>query len=107
MDALPSPSVADLLGAKPVMKLQGTRNEAAAAKAAEDFEAMFLGEMLQPMFSTVEVNETFGGGSAEEMWRGLMVEEMSKQIARQGGLGIAPMVKAQILKMQEVNDGTQ
>ena len=100
-------SVSDLIGQKPIVQPKATKNEAAANKAAEDFESMFLGEMLQPMFATVEVDESFGGGHAEEMWRGLMVEEMAKQISRQGGLGIAPMVKAQILKMQEVNNGTQ
>jgi hypothetical protein len=35
-------------------------------KAAQDFEAMALGEMLQPMFSTVDTSKgLFGGGKGE------------------------------------------
>jgi len=76
-------------------------------EAAEKFEAMFIGQMLQPMFNTVEVDETFGGGEAEEMWRGMMVEEMAKQVAAQGGVGIAPIVQKEMMRLQEVADGSQ
>ena len=39
-----------------------------AEQAAEDFEAVFIGEMLKPMFSMIEVNENFGGGKGEEIF---------------------------------------
>jgi Rod binding domain-containing protein len=74
-------------------------------KAAEDFEAVFLAQMLQPMFETVEVDGLFGGGQAEETWRSLWVEETAKHIARGGGVGLADMVEKEMLKMQEVADG--
>lgn len=80
---------------------------AKAKKAAEEFEAMFIGQMLQPMFNTIEVDETFGGGEAEEMWRGMMVEEMSKDIAKRGGLGIAPIVQKEMMRLQEVANGPE
>jgi len=76
-------------------------------KAAQDFESMFIAQMLQPMFNTVEVDETFGGGEAEEMWRGMMVEEMAKDMASKGGLGIAPIVQKEMMRLQEVADGSQ
>lgn len=70
-------------------------------KAAEEFEAVFLSQMLAQMWQGVESDETFGGGEAENTWRGLMVEEYGKQIARAGGVGLADEVKAAMLKMQE------
>lgn len=70
-------------------------------KAAQDFEAVFISQMLQPMFETVEVDGLFGGGSAEETWRTLQVEEYGKLIARQGGIGLAPVVERELLKLQE------
>ena len=70
-------------------------------KAAEDFEAFFLGQMLQPMFKSLNVEPPFGGGNAEEVWRSMMVDEMGKAMAKSGGIGIAASVKREILRMQE------
>ena len=72
-----------------------------AEQAAEDFEAVFIGEMLKPMFSMIEVNENFGGGKGEEIFRDMMVQEYGKMISRQGGIGIASQIKAELLRAQE------
>ncbi len=74
-----------------------------ADKAAEDFEAVYISEMLKPMIETVEVDENFGGGKGEEVFRGLLVQELGKSIAKQGGFGLASHVKAELLKIQESN----
>lgn len=79
----------------------GTTREQ-AHKAALDFESVYLAQMLQPMFSTVDVDDTFGGGNAEETWRGMLVEEYAKQIVKTGGIGIASSVEREMLKLQEV-----
>lgn len=82
----------------------GTTKEQ-AHKAALDFESVYLAQMLQPMFNTVDVDDTFGGGNAEETWRGMLVEEYSKQIVKTGGIGIASTVEREMLKLQEVAHG--
>jgi len=72
-------------------------------KSAQDFEAMVLGEMLQPMFKTVDTSKgLFGGGQGEATWKPMLVEEMAKSIAKQGGLGIADAVMKEMLRMQEM-----
>ncbi|WP_316977862.1 rod-binding protein [Shumkonia mesophila] len=76
-------------------------NLAKAREAAQDFEAFFLGQMLQPMFADLEAEEPFGGGEAESMWRSLQVDEYGKAFARKGGVGIADMVVREMIKMQE------
>jgi len=68
---------------------------------AKDFEAMFVGEMMQPMFDTIEVDKNFGGGKGEEVYKSLMVQEYGKAIAETGQLGIADMVKQQMIDLQE------
>jgi peptidoglycan hydrolase FlgJ len=73
-----------------------------ARRVAEDFEAFFLGQMLQPMFANLGAEEPFGGGPAEDTWRSLQVDEYGKAIARAGGIGISDMVFREILKTQEV-----
>lgn len=71
-------------------------------KAAEDFAAVALTELLSPMFDTVDTaNGAFGGGAGEEAFKPMMVAEIAKQIARAGGLGLAEPVYQQMLRLQE------
>lgn len=73
-----------------------------ARKVAEDFEAVFLGQMLQPMFQNIDAAEPFGGSASEKMWRTMQVEEYGKAIAKSGGVGIADAVFREIIKAQEL-----
>lgn len=71
-------------------------------KAARDFEAMAISQLLQPMFDTIDTSRgPFGGGSGEAAWKPLMVQEFGKQIAAHGGIGLANSVYAAMLRMQE------
>lgn len=60
----------------------------APASAAKEFEAMFLTEMVNEMLSEVDLGD-FGGGKAEEHWRYFLAEAFGKELAEQGGAGIA------------------
>jgi len=70
-------------------------------KVADDFETQFLGQMLAPMFETVETDPVFGGGHGEEMFRSLLVNEYGKQMTQRGGFGIADAVYRELLRAQE------
>src|SRR5690606_36238276 len=62
--------------------------------------ASFLSIMLQQMFTGVEVEEPFGGGQGETMFRSFMTEAFAKQMARAGGVGLADAVQREMLKLQ-------
>lgn len=73
------------------------------AKSAHDFEAMAIGQLLQPMFDTVDsAHNNFGGGPGEEAWKPMLVQEFAKQIEAHGGLGLAKPVYDAMLRMQKV-----
>jgi Rod binding domain-containing protein len=75
---------------------------AQARKAAQDFEAMAIGQFLAPMFNTVDMsNNLFGGGAGEQQWRPFLTDELARQIAKGGGIGIADTVLQQMLRTQE------
>jgi peptidoglycan hydrolase FlgJ len=75
---------------------------AKAEKSAREFEAMAIGQMLQPMFATVDsAHSLFGGGAAEETWKPMLVTEIARKIAANGGFGLARPVLAEMLRMQE------
>jgi Rod binding domain-containing protein len=75
--------------------------EAAIDKVAEDFEAFFAGSYFEQMFSGVQPDSLTGGGEGESMFRSLMIQEYGKAVARQHVLGIADVVKRQLLQLQE------
>jgi len=78
------------------------KDAVAARDAAEQFEAVFISQFLAPIFDSVPTDGPFGGGHAEGIYRGLLVEEIGNAIASKGGFGIADSVYGEILKLQEV-----
>ncbi|GAB5352470.1 rod-binding protein [Qipengyuania sp. 483] len=71
------------------------------AKTAKEFEAVFLGEMSKLMLESVELGDQFSGGHAEQIFRGILAEKLGGEIARRGGVGLAPSVMEQMIRMQE------
>jgi Rod binding domain-containing protein len=61
----------------------------ALRRTAQDLEAVFVGQLLRAMpFS-------FGAGDAQP-FADLLVDELGKLVARQGGIGIAAAVARQV-----------
>ncbi|MDD3371205.1 MAG: rod-binding protein [Alphaproteobacteria bacterium] len=101
IDAIPSvASDMSALNLFPVLSGK-VSNAAGIDAAAQDFEAMFATQLLKPMFDTVPVNSMFGGGNGEEVMRSFLLQEYGKLIAKTGALGIAPQVKAEMIRAQE------
>ncbi len=80
----------------------GTRAE--AERVAQEFEKMFLAEMLQPMFAGIETDGPFGGGNAEEVFRPMLLEKYAEAISAAGGVGIADSVLSELLRMQGLEE---
>lgn len=77
------------------------KSEAEMDKVAQDYEAVFLSQMLQHMFAGVDFDPT-SDGPGKEIYKSMMVDEYGKIMARNGGIGVADYVKREMLKMQEV-----
>lgn len=63
-------------------------NAEQVAESAKDFEAMFMGQMVDEMLSTIDIG-SFGGGHAEETWRSFLSNAIGQSIADQSSTGIA------------------
>ncbi|TWA71780.1 rod binding protein [Azospirillum baldaniorum] len=74
-------------------------------QSANEFESVFVSQMLGHMFDGIEVDQNFGGGHAEEMFRSMLTNEYGKQVSRSGGFGIADQVYRELLRAQEGNHG--
>jgi flagellar protein FlgJ len=101
MDAADLQVSAAILSTKPIAQLAPAKNAAEAAKAAKDFEAIFINEFLGAMFEGIPTDGPLGGGPGEAIFRSLMLDQYSKTIAEQGGFGLADAVKRQLLAAQE------
>lgn len=74
-------------------------------QAAQEFEAMTIGQLLAPMFETVDHSKTmFGGGDGEAAWRPMMVTAIAKHMAAHGGIGLAQPILQQMLRLQEAHN---
>lgn len=100
----PMPQVLQLpAGALPaVSRPAQAQDPAKIAKAAKDFEAMAIGQLLEPMFDTVDTaHGSFGGGAGEEAWKPMLVQEFAKEIEARGGLGLAKPIYDAMVRMQQ------
>ena len=92
-----------------VAQMQATRPVLPAAterkmdEAAREFESVFLSQMFETVWQTVPTDGAMGGGMGESIFRSMMVQDRGKQFAQQGGIGLAPYIKAELLKIQEGN----
>ncbi|MBX2833874.1 MAG: rod-binding protein [Micavibrio sp.] len=75
-----------------------------AGEAAQEFEAVFIAEMMKPMFEGISSDGMFGGGQGEEVFRSMLIQEYGKIISQTGSIGIADSVKAEMIRMQEGAD---
>ncbi|MGE3333835.1 MAG: rod-binding protein [Rhodospirillaceae bacterium] len=89
--------------ALPGMKLSAA-DEKKAREAGKDFEAFFIGQMMEHMMAGIETDSTFGGGPGEDMWRSMLNQEYGKELAKSGKLGIADHVMRGMLLAQEQRD---
>ena len=101
MAELPSVATASIAANAPTTKVAPTHDDKGIDKAAQDFEAVFLSQMLESMFKGIKTDGPFGGGHAEEMMRSFMLQEYGKVMAANGGVGIADAVKRELLHAQE------
>ncbi len=73
-------------------------------KQAVELEGVFLTTLMKEMFSSIDTSESsFGGGFAEETWRGMQAEQFAGALAETGGIGLADQLMGDLLRLQEAN----
>jgi Rod binding domain-containing protein len=97
------PGAVSLPGAPLPLTAAAQAQEAAELRrAAEEFEAVFLSQMLAPMFEGLDTEGLGGGGMGEQIFRPMLVERYAEAIARSGGVGIADSVVREMMRFQEM-----
>lgn len=71
-----------------------------AKYAAQQFEAIFLKELLK-ISMPKQKNEVFGGGLAGDFFHDFMIDEQAKSIASSGGIGLGELLEKEILALDD------
>ena len=83
---------------------EGTDDASRLRKAAEDFEAVFLYQVVKQMRRTVHQEKLFHGGMGEDVFTEMMDEELAKKMAGRGATGIAEMLYRQLGRQHGIQD---
>lgn len=84
-------------------RLTGPSQAETVRQQAVELEGVFLNTLVSQMFSGLKTDGDFGGGFAEETWRGLQSEQYARQLAENGGIGLADQIISELLRAQEDN----
>jgi len=86
----------------PTKAARSAKTDAKARAVAQDFEAVFINNMFQNMFTGIDGEGPFGGKGAAGVWRSFLTDEYSKSFAKAGGIGIADQVYRSWITQQEI-----
>jgi flagellar protein FlgJ len=93
-----APAYTDLSGLSKLKRAAGNNDPAAIRTVAEQFESMFTRMMLKSMRDAVGRDPVFGSDQ-EQMYQGMADDQLSVQLSKGKGLGLADMLVRQLQKM--------
>jgi len=70
------------------------------SEKAQEFEAVFIGMVVNEMLKNTTPEE-MNGGHGEEMFRSLLGNEIGQEIAQSGGIGIAATIEEKLRAYQK------
>jgi flagellar protein FlgJ len=93
-----APAYTDIAGLSKLKRAAGADDPKAIRTVAEQFEGMFTRMMLKSMRDAVGPDPMFGS-SQEQMYQGMADDQLSVQLAKGKGLGLADMLVRQLQRM--------
>jgi len=93
-----APAYTDIAGLSKLKRAAGADDPKAIRTVAEQFEAMFTRMMLKSMRDAIGPDPMFGSNQ-EQMYQGMADDQLSVQLAKGKGLGLADMLVRQLQKM--------
>ena len=86
--------------------LDATKTEAALQaqnkKAATDFEALLLQQMVQSMWKSVPSEGMLSGSSEEAMYRDMLSEQFAQELAKNQSMGLKDAVLGEMSKKRKL-----
>ncbi len=70
-------------------------------KACTEFESLLVFQMMKFMRRSVPQNGFLGGGPGQDIYQGLLDQELSKSLAQRGSLGVGEKIYKQMIQREE------
>jgi peptidoglycan hydrolase FlgJ len=93
-----APLYTDLAGLSKLKRAAGNNDPAAIRTVAQQFESMFTRMMLKSMRDAIGPDPMFGSDQ-EQMYQGMADDQLSVQLSKGKGFGLADMLVRQLQKM--------
>ena len=93
-----APAYHDIAGLSKLKRAAGANDPQAIRAVAEQFEAMFTRMVLKSMRDAIGPDPVFGSNQ-EQMYQGMADDQLSVQLAKGKGLGLADMLVRQLQKL--------
>src|ERR1700730_18884438 len=93
-----APAYTDIAGLSKLKRAAGNNDPAAIRTVAAQFESMFTRMMLKSMRDASGRDPMFGSDQ-EQMYQGMADDQLSVQLSKGKGLGLADMLVRQLQKM--------
>jgi peptidoglycan hydrolase FlgJ len=71
-------------------------------KACQDFESMLVAQLLSKLRDTVPKTDLFGSSEEEKLFRGMLDQEIAKEVSRTGSMGLAKLLYDQVSGGQKI-----
>lgn len=76
--------------------------QARARVAAQKFEGVLINNLFSSMFTGLSGEGPLGvNGTGGEAWRSMLIEQMANSVSKTGGIGVAPQVYRELVRVQE------
>jgi flagellar protein FlgJ len=76
-------------------------DETKLKKASEDFEALFINQLMQSMRRTVLKSKFLADAPGKEVYQSLFDREISKKMAQKGALGVGKIIYRNVLEHEK------
>ena len=80
-------------------------HDAELEKACQQMESIFLHFLLKEMRNTINKSGFISGGTAENIYTGMLDTELSKIISERGGIGLSKILQDQLGKGSDIDSG--
>lgn len=81
-----------------------SKSQEALMEAAEQFEALFLYQLMSEMRRTVPDTDLLGNRQAEKLFQSMLDQEMATHSAKSQGVGLAKMIYEQMSRYVDDED---
>jgi peptidoglycan hydrolase FlgJ len=93
--------IAKIGSSPPVIGAAGGSSPTTLREATQQFESLFVSQLMKSMRATVPESHLFGSESGQNVFRDMLDQEFASRAADSGGIGIGEMLYRQLCSNQK------